>query len=199
MLAAALVCGGCSKKVDEAQQAAEAAVKAAQQMAQSATNNAAAGANGAAANHTPGVAIPAKTLVAALVTPSGYTIQGEPESMEMEMQGNKYSHANAVYKNGDKQIQISIMDYNYIAGLSAAYSMFTTMNMETNDESIHSDKFAGFPGWTDWKKKQNEGSVGVVVNDRVFVVTEGSNGATMDEIKAAANGVNYSAIAAAAK
>ncbi|MBS1903795.1 MAG: hypothetical protein JSS75_08840 [Bacteroidetes bacterium] len=193
LIAAALIGTGCGKKEDKAQEAADAAQKAAQQMAQQTAPAAAGGA------HTPGVVIPAKTLAGALVAPSGYTIEGEPETMEMDLQGQKWSHANATYKNGEKTIKIGIYDYNYITGLSTAYSAMMNMNMESNDESMHTDKIGGFPAWVDWKKKSNQGTIGVIVNDRVFVVTEGHTGTTLDEIKAAASGINYSAIASATK
>lgn len=193
VLAATLViiASGCSKKVDETQKAAEQATNAMQQMSQNM--------GGANADRKPGVAIPAKTLATALPTISGYTAKGEAETMEMEMAGAKYSHANQDYENGDKHIKVSIMDYNYIAGLSMAYSTMMNMSMETNEESMHSEKFNGNPGWINWKKKSNEGTVGVVVNDRVFVIVEARNGVTMDEAKAVANSIDYSGIASAAK
>lgn len=192
-LAGSLFAVGCGKKQDDAQNAAEQAAKAMQQM-QTATTNA------DGTNKKPGVAVPAKTLAGFLPTSiSGYTLEGEPETMEMDMQGAKYTHAQGTYKNGEKRIQVSIFDYNYIAGLSMAYSAMLNMNMETNEESFHSEKMSGFPGWIQWKKKSNEGSIGVVVNDRIFVVTEANNGVTLDEAKSAANAVNYSGIASAAK
>ena len=153
----------------------------------------------AAAGKTPGIAIPAKTLAGFLPSVSGYTAKGEPETMEMEMNGAKYSHANQSYENGDKRITVSIIDYNYIAGLSMAYSAMMNMSMETNEESMHSEKFGGNPGWINWKKKSNTGTVGVVVNDRVFVVIESSNGASLDDLKSVANNINYSGITSAAK
>ncbi|MFI5263250.1 MAG: hypothetical protein ACHQM6_01905 [Candidatus Kapaibacterium sp.] len=184
----------CGKKEDDAQKAAEQASKSMQQMAQ----NMAGGANGAA-NKTPGVAIPAKTLAGFLPTVSGYTPKGEPETMEMEMAGAKYSHATQTYNNGDKRITVGIYDYNYIAGLTAAYSMFMNMSLETNDESLHSETFNGNPGWIDWKKKNNDGTVGVVINQRVFSVIEAHGGATLDDLKSVANSINYSGIASAIK
>ncbi len=188
---------GCSKKEDDAQKAAEQASKSMQQMAQNmASGNATAA---AATNKTPGVAIPAKTLAGFLPSVSGYTPKGEPETMEMEMNGAKYSHAMQSYENGEKRIKVSILDYNYIAGLTAAYSMMMNMSLETNDESMHSDKFNGNPGWIDWKKKTNTGTVGVVVNDRVFVVIESQGGASLDDLKSVANSINYSGIASAIK
>lgn len=192
MIAAVLVFMSCSKKVDETQKATEDATNAMQQMSQNT-------ATGTTADKKPGVAIPAKTLAAALPTISGYTPKGEAETMEMEMAGAKYSHANQDYENGEKNIKVSIMDYNYIAGLSMAYSTMMNMSMETNEESMHSEKFNGNPGWINWKKKSNEGTVGVIVNDRVYVTIEARDGATLDEIKSVAGSINYSVVASAAK
>jgi hypothetical protein len=190
-----VVCiSGCSKKEEEAEKAAEQASKSMQQMAQTASG----GAN--AATKTPGVAIAAKTLAGFLPSSiSGFTPKGEPETMEMEMSGSKYSHAMQTYENGDKRIKVSILDYNYIAGLSAAYAMMMNMSLETNEESMHSEKFNGNPGWIDWKKNSNQGTAGVVVGDRVYVIVEAEGGATLDDVKSVANNINYSGIASAAK
>ncbi|MDP4219755.1 MAG: hypothetical protein Q8916_03115 [Bacteroidota bacterium] len=195
VLAGCFVIGisGCSKK-DEAQKAAEETAKSMQQMA-TGTNASAS----ATSNKTPGVAVPAKTLAGFLPSVSGYTAKGEPETMEMDMNGAKYSHASQTYENGDKRIKVSILDYNYITGLSAAYSMMMNMSLETNDESMHSEKFSGNPGWVDWKKNSNQGTVGVVVGDRVYVIVEAEHGATLDDLKSVAGAINYSGIASAAK
>jgi hypothetical protein len=192
VLAAGMFAVGCSKKTDDAAKMAEAAAAAAQSAA---TQTPAA----TASAKTPGVAVPAKTLAGFLAAPSGYTLQGQPETMEMAMQGQKYSTAQGKYKSGEKEITVSIFDYNYIAGLSMAYTTMMNMSVETNEESLHSDKIAGFPAWVDWKKNNNSGTIGVVVNDRIFVVVEASGAATMDDLKAAANAVNLSGIASATK
>ena len=194
ILAGCFVIGisGCSKKQDDSQKTTDQTSTSTQTTQNMASGNAAAG-------KTPGIAIPAKTLAGFLPSVSGYTAKGEPETMEMEMNGAKYSHANQSYENGDKRITVSIIDYNYIAGLSMAYSAMMNMSMETNEESMHSEKFGGNPGWINWKKKSNTGTVGVVVNDRVFVVIESSNGASLDDLKSVANNINYSGITSAAK
>jgi hypothetical protein len=184
---------GCSKKEEEAQKAAEQMQKAMEQMGQTPQGQA-----GAAAK-APGVAIPAKKLITFLPDISGFTRDKEPEYMDMEMQGTKYSHASQRYIAGDKDIKISIFDYNYITGLAGMYSALLTMNMETNEELMRSEKFGGYPGWFDWHKNNNEGSVGVVVSDRVFVVIEGGKGVTDAELHSAANAVNYSGIAGEVK
>jgi hypothetical protein len=184
---------GCSKKEEQAQQAAEEMSKSMQKMAQNM------GSNGAAANHAPGVVIPSKTLAGFLPSVSGFTPKGEPETMEMDFQGAKYAHANQTYENGDKRITVSILDYNYIAGLSAAYSAMIGMSFETNEESLHSEQFSGNPGWISWKKESKTGTVGVFVNNRIFVIVEGHDDVSLDDLKSVANSINYSGIASAAK
>jgi major membrane immunogen (membrane-anchored lipoprotein) len=191
LLAASLLIG-CSKKDEQAMKAADAASQAANHMAQQGTANGAAG-------KTPGIAVPSKTLATFLPSISGYTLQGEPETMDMDMSGVKYTNATAKYKNGDKQITVSMFDYNYISGLSGAYTAMMSMNMETNEESWHSEKIGGFPAWSDWKKKDNEGSIGVVVNDRIFIITEGHGGVSQDELKSAVSSINLGGLAGAAK
>ena len=178
---------GCAKKEDEASKAAQQLSKTMQQMTQNTTG-------GSSADKKPGVAIPAKTLAGFLPSVSGYTAKGEPETMEMEMAGAKYSSATQKFENGEKRITVSYWDYNNIAGLSMAYTAMMGMNIETNEESLHSEKFNGNPGWISWKKTSNEGTVGVVINDRVFGVIEAHGGATLDELKAVANSINYSGI-----
>src|SRR6185436_1494445 len=118
-LSAAFALTSCSKKEDQAQQAAEQMAKSMEQMGQSMQ-----GQNGqAAATKAPGVAIPAKTLVTFLPTISGYEKNGDAEYMDMDMQGTKYSHASQRYTSGDKSLTVSIFDYNYIAGLTAGFGM----------------------------------------------------------------------------
>jgi hypothetical protein len=193
MLAVGLLTAACSNKTDEAAKEAEATAKAAQTMASAEIAPSAANAN------KPGVAVAAKTLASFLGTPSGYALEGTPETMEMAVQGQKYSSAQGKFKSGDKEINVSIFDYNYIAGMTAAYSAMMNMSLETNEESLHSDKIGGFPAWIEWKKTNNEGTIGIVVNDRIFVVITGSNGATLEDLKAAANAVNLSGIASSTK
>jgi hypothetical protein len=181
----------CSKKEDPQEQAAQQMAQSMEQMGQAMQP-----ADGAA-NKAPGVAIPAKTLVTFLPTIDGYQVNGEAEYMEMEMQGTKYSHASQSFTNGDKRIKVSIFDYNYIAGLTAGFAMLMNMNMETNTEITRSEKIGGFPGWFNWHKQSNDGTIGVVVSDRVFVTIDGDGGVTEDELHAVANAVNLSGIAGA--
>ena len=182
----------CSKK-DEQQVAAEQAME---QMGQAMQQMEAAGSGAAKA---PGIAIPAKTLVTFLPKISGYELNGEAEYTEMDMQGTKYSQASQRYTNQDKSISVNIFDYNYIAGLTAAFGMFTNMNMETNTEIMRSEKIAGYPGWFTWHKQDNDGTIGVIVADRVYVTIDGNGGVTDAELHSVAESINYSGIAGEVK
>lgn len=182
----------CSKKEDEAQQAADQMQKSMEQMGQAMQ-----GQSGEA--KAPGVAIPAKTLVTFLPTISGFDKNGDAEYTEMDMQGTKYSNATQRYTSGDKSVTVSIFDYNYIAGLTAGFAMLMNMNMETNTEITRSEKIGGFPGWFSWNKQSNDGTIGVVVSDRVFVTVEANGGVTDGELRSIAESINYSGIAGEVK
>jgi hypothetical protein len=166
-----------------------------EQIAQQAGN----AASGGGAAKAPGVAIPSKTLAGFLPNLSGYTREGEPEVMDMDMNGVKYSHASSHYSNGNKRIDVMLYDYNYISALSAAYVGMLNMNMETNDAIFRSEKFGGHPGWFEWDKKNSDGKIGVFVNERVMCIVEAREGVSDEELRAAANSINFSGIASAAK
>lgn len=188
----ALGVSSCSKK-DEQQVAAEQAME---QMGQAMQQMEAAG---EATNKAPGVAIPAKTLVTFLPKISGYELNGEPEYMEMDMQGTKYTHASQRYTSGDKGINVSIFDYNYLAGLTAGFTMLMSMNMETNTEITRGEKIGGYPGWFNWHKESNNGTLGVIVADRVYVTLDGNGGVTDAELHAIAESIDFSGIAGEVK
>jgi hypothetical protein len=183
----------CSKKEDEAEKAADQMQNAMQQMGQAMEGQT------SAAAKAPGIAIPAKTLVTFLPTISGYEKNGDAEYMDMDMQGTKYTHASQRYTSGDKGITVSIFDYNYLAGLTAGFTMLMSMNMETNTEITRGEKVGGFPGWFNWHKENNNGTLGVVVADRVFVTVDGNGGVTEAELHSVAEGINYSGIAGEVK
>jgi len=184
----------CSKKEDEAQKAADQMQTAMEQMGQAME-----GQNPNAPPKAPGIAIPAKTLVTFLPNLAGYEKNGDAEYMEMDMQGTKYTHATQRYTNGDKQIKVSIFDYNYLAGLTAGFTMLMNMNMETNTEITRGEKIGGYQGWFNWHKESNDGTLGVVVADRVFVTIDGNGGVTEAELHSVAEGINYSGIAGEVK
>jgi hypothetical protein len=151
------------------------------------------------ANNLPaGPAIKSATLSNFLPELAGYT-KSNPEHMDMNMSGMSWSSAKSTYTNGDNRVTINIFDYNHQAGLAAAYSMYTTgnLNVETDDEITRSQQIGGFPGWVNWKKKSNNGSVGVIVGDRIWVVIETSKAGSIDDLVAIAQKVDLAGLSKA--
>jgi hypothetical protein len=128
---------------------------------------------------------------------SGYE-KKNPENTDMSMAGMNYSVAKSDYISGDSKISVTIMDYNHNQGLAAAYSMFLNgFHVENDDEITESSKIGDYPGWISYKKKQNDGTVGVVVNNRIFVIIEASKASSIDDLKAIAQKVDLAGIAKA--
>ncbi len=192
---ATLAFAGCSKKSDTANTPAD------QQATNNSTNNVgnaiSQAMGGAAAHKSAAHAIPSSTLAGFLPNLSGFTAQ-EPETSSMTMSGVEWSTADREFNNGDKHVKVTLADYNYLQGLTAAYSMMENFSMENAEELQHGEKFGGYPGWVDWKKKANEGQVGVVLGDRIYLMVEGSGGVTLDDLRAIVNGMNLDGIAKAA-
>ncbi len=144
-----------------------------------------------------GPIIKSTTLAGFLPNIAGYD-RKNPENTDINMSGMAYAVAKSDYTSGDNKITVSIIDYNHQMGMAAAYSMFLNgYNVETNEEVTRSEKIGGYPGWIDWKKNNNSGTVGVFVNDRVFVIVEASKAASLDDLKSIAEKVDLSGIAKA--
>jgi uncharacterized lipoprotein YajG len=190
LIAAVALSVGCAKKPETAEvQKAQTANDVAQAVSQATTESS----NGSAmkpAAH----AISAQNLSDLLPNISGYTAS-EPNRQSMTIEGNEYSSAGKDYRNGEKLIKVSYYDYNNIQSLSAAFKMFRNFSLENETELQKSESIGAYPGWVNWKKKANEGQIGIVVNDRVYIVVDGRNGVTLDELRNVAKSMNLDALA----
>lgn len=129
------------------------------------------------------ISIPYKELQQLLPSSiSGYIKEGEPKGETMSMSGFSYSTASQVYKNGNAEIKINIMDYNASSvAFGAATAMFATGFTVDNDEE-HIGKIDlginGVKAWEDVKKKEKNSTIIAGVNDRFLVTAEGKNAET---------------------
>jgi hypothetical protein len=126
---------------------------------------------------------------------SGYTKDGDPKGESINMVGMSYSTASQVYKNGDAEITINLMDYNAsYAAFGAATAMFSTGFSVDNDQEHLGAIDLGISGvkaWEDVKKKQKKSTIIAGVNDRFLVTAEGRN-VEQDAVKEAIKSVNFS-------
>jgi hypothetical protein len=110
---------------------------------------------------------------------SGYTKDGDPKGESINMVGMSYSTASQVYKNGDAEITVNIMDYNAsYAAFGAATAMFATGFSVDNDQEHLGAVDLGISGvkaWEDVKKKEKRSTIMAGVNDRFLISAEGRN------------------------
>ena len=129
---------------------------------------------------------------------SGYAKEGEPKGESINMVGMSYSTASQVYKNGDAEITVNIMDYNAsYAAFGAATAMFATGFSVDNDEEHLGAIDLGISGvkaWEDVKKKEKKSTIMAGVNDRFLITAEGNNVET-DAVKNAIKEVNFNKLA----
>jgi hypothetical protein len=129
---------------------------------------------------------------------SGYDKDGNPKGESINMMGISYSTASQVYKSGDSEITINIMDYNAsYAGFGAATAMFATGFSVDNDQEHLGAIDLGISGvkaWEDVKKKEKRSTVMAGVNDRFLVTAEGRN-VEPDAVKAAIKAVDFGKLA----
>jgi hypothetical protein len=189
---------GCGKKSDTADtQNSQNGNQNNANNASNAISQAMGAATGSAAHQSAAHSVPSATLAGFLPSPSGYTGH-EPSTSSANFNGVEWSVAKRRFDNGDKRINVTLADYNYAAGLTAAYSMMANFSSEDENELQHGQKFGSYPGWVQWQKKSNNGTVGVILNDRIYLIIEGSGGVTLDDLQSVANSMNLDAIAKSA-
>jgi hypothetical protein len=49
-----------------------------------------------------------------------------------------------------------------------------------------------------WHKKSNDGQIGVIIGDRIYLMIEGSGGVSLDDLRAIVGQVNLDGVAKAA-
>jgi hypothetical protein len=129
---------------------------------------------------------------------SGYTKDGDPKGESISMVGMSYSTASQVYKNGDAEITVNIMDYNAsYAAFGAATAMFATgFSVDNAEEHLGAVDLgiSGVKAWEDVKKKEKRSTIMAGVNDRFLVTAEGRNVDT-DVVKDAIKSVEFSKLA----
>jgi hypothetical protein len=129
---------------------------------------------------------------------SGYTKDGDPKGESISMIGMSYSTASQVYKNGEAEITVNIMDYNAsYAAFGAATAMFATGFSVDNDQEHLGAVDLGISGvkaWEDVKKKEKRSTIMAGVNDRFLVSVEGRN-VDVDVVKEAVKAVGLEKLA----
>lgn len=120
-------------------------------------------------------------------------------SVESAGVGGIGSKAEAVYRSGDKQIRVEIVD---VAGLGAVAGIAGAMSIEQNREDAdgyeRTSTVNGAIQTEKWNKTSQSGSFGTQVAGRFMVQAEGEAG-SIDELKAAVAGIDRGKLESLAK
>jgi len=128
------------------------------------------------------LAMPYAELEAFLPDISGYNKDGDPKGSQMNMPGmGSWSQAEQVYKNGDKQIKVEILDYNAaFQAFTAATAIFKMGYSMEDDSKKQGSVDLGMKDVVAYQtiyKHDPRGELAVVTGDRFFIQIEsqGSN------------------------
>jgi hypothetical protein len=155
-------------------------------------------------------AIDYKVLVGALPTEAaGFTATSEPEGSTASYQDPTNAQNTWTYSTGSvilsksadengiaDTIDLSVIDTCYISYLSAGWMGYA--QYEGTQGYLKKTTIKGFPGWKQYDKSSNSYSVHILVKDRVFVSSQGSEGVSEGNVESAANAIDYDQIASAA-
>ena len=128
------------------------------------------------------LAMPYKDLQSYLPDVSGYTKDGGPKGSQTNMPGmGGWSEAEQRYKDGEKEVDIKIMDYNAsqmaFSGVTAIYKMGFSSEDDTKKEGSVDIGMKDVAGFETIYKTEKRSKLVLVVADRFYVEldSEGSN------------------------
>jgi hypothetical protein len=196
-----------AKAAEELAKAAETAANAAQAAAKdgSAAGSAdmakamqgfAAALSGTGPDGKPVEPIAFQTLQTHLPKVSGWEMD-EPEGQRMTMPV-PFSQVETEYRNGDKRIDVTIVDTGFAKLLIAPWSMMlaTGYSNETSDGYEKATTVAGNPAVEKWNAKSKDGELNILVGNRFMVTLDGSEIGDVKELHTFASAMNLSSIAA---
>lgn len=216
VLATSIACGqsdaekqaeAAAKAMEDVAKAAESAAKAAETAAKDGTASAnadmakamqgfAAALSGTGADGKPVEPIPFQTLQTHLPTVSGWQM-GEPQGQRMTMPV-PFSQIETEYRNGDKRIDVTIVDTGFAKLLTAPWSMMlaTGYSNETSDGYEKATTIGGNPAVEKWNSRSKDGELNILVGSRFMVTLDGNELSDVKELHSFASSMNLGNIAA---
>jgi len=117
----------------------------------------------------------------------GFVRDGKPQGARYSTQGVSYSFASKDYRNGDREMTISLNDYlgaEYIATAQSAQQF----EYESTDGYAKSIEVDGIPGWISYDYDDREGTLFLSLDQRFYATVQAEN-TTEEELKGAASDV----------
>jgi hypothetical protein len=147
------------------------------------------------------LAMPYADLEAFLPDISGYTKEGGPKGNQMNIPGmGSWSQAEQEYKNGDKQIKVTIVDYNAaFQAFSAATAMFKLGYSMEDDSKKQGSLDLGIKDVAAYQtiyKEDPRGEVALIAGDRFLIQIQSKGSNDPELLSSAAKSIKLSELAA---
>lgn len=138
-----------------------------------------------------------KDLQKYLPNVAGYKKEGEPGGESLNIAGyGSFSKADQHYTNGDKSIDVELLDYNQsVLGFSSASAMFA-MNFQVENETEKSGSFdpgvTYVKGYAQSYKKEQNATVTYAIGGRFILTIKSSGSNDVELLKKIGSSMNLS-------
>lgn len=137
-----------------------------------------------------------QTLQTHLPKVSGWEMD-EPQGQRMTMPV-PFSQVETEYRKGDSRIELTIVDTGFAQMLIAPWSMMLAAGFsnETSDGHQKAASIGGHPAFEEWRTRDKDGTLNILVGKRYMVTLDGHDIADMKELHQFASAIDLGAIAA---
>jgi hypothetical protein len=121
----------------------------------------------------------------------------EPQGQRMTMPV-PFSQVETEYRKGDSRIELTIVDTGFAQMLIAPWSMMLASGFsnETSDGYQKAANIGGHPAFEEWRTRDKDGTLNILVGKRYMVTLDGHDIADMKELHQFASAIDLGAIAA---
>jgi len=128
---------------------------------------------------------------------SGWQVDGKPGGTTMKHGDISMSQAQATYRNGDKTLEIVVMDF---LGKTIPFLMpGQQIEMESSEESLRTTTIQGFKAVETFRPPEHHGELNISVADRFWVKIDGNGIENLDALRAVVQQINLPKLAELAK
>jgi len=145
-------------------------------------------ASGWAQGQAPGEPINFKELLPFVkIELPGWQLVGEPKGTTVKSAPMMMSQAKAEYKSGDKSLEVAIVDSSFGAMAAMGMGFLKGVEVESTEESTKTIQVQGFQAVENFKHKNHEGQLTIMVSNRFIVTVEGQGLENTQVLKDAAD------------
>lgn len=142
--------------------------------------------------------IPVEKLASFLKDLTGWKAEGQAEGQTMKVAEGTYTVAYRSYSQGDKGLEITLVDG---AGIKQAYEDYEDLKAEASSSGPNPAKMvtvAGFPAVEIFEKESETATLMVLIKERFLLIIDLEGATAKDDLKAIANQLDLKGLASLA-